>query len=648
MKGLLTTVAMLFLVTLTFSQDKMNWGVIPQEEMDLKECPFEADATAMVLKDRGVIEFSYLTGPGWTVNLKNHRRIKVFDKNAADQGDLKISYYHKHRITNLKAHVISPNGNIVPVLKDDIFDEKINRYYKSKNFAVPNLQDGSVIEITYVIETKNVFSLFEWFFQEDIPVLKSELVVTIPNMFNYVYLYQGSVKPNVDTKQRTINYGVQTKGSTVKYISMDNIPSIKEEAFITTMDNYKRRMRFQLSSYVDGYGASKPVLTSWEEINKEMIDDVDFGKRVTGKMNYKKANQALSLAVPGLESQSPEDKLKSIYTFVQRKMEWDGYTSIYAKEKLDQSFEKGKGTVSEINLLLTALLNANGVETDPVLISTRKHGKHLPLYPFLDQFNYLISVAKIEGEHIFMDASSEFNPPGILPLNALNEKGFKIKEDAGEWIDIPNIKNKEKCFVKGKLSEDGSFQGEYISYCDNFSAMNERKTLIPEGKDEFSAQLESKFDEIEIEEVAIENLIDIDKPLKATVKCEIPNMLSVSGDMAYLSPILERSFDENPFKLEKRTYPVEIPYPFKEQFVLAISLPENFTVEELPKNILYKFPENGGSFTYTAKLAQNQLIINSDLDINQTKFMPFQYDGLKELFEKIIEKQNEQIVFKIN
>ena len=124
MKGLLTTVAMLFLVTLTFSQDKMNWGVIPQEEMDLKECPFEADATAMVLKDRGVIEFSYLTGPGWTVNLKNHRRIKVFDKNAADQGDLKISYYHKHRITNLKAHVISPNGNIVPVLKDDIFDEK--------------------------------------------------------------------------------------------------------------------------------------------------------------------------------------------------------------------------------------------------------------------------------------------------------------------------------------------------------------------------------------------------------------------------------------------------------------------------------------------------------------------------------------------
>ncbi len=638
---------LLFMYSFSNAQDKMKWGQIPLDYFDIKSCPFDKDAASMVLKERGVIEFAYVNG--WKINLSKHRRVKVFDKSASEEGNYKIRYYHKYRIKSLRAQVIAPDGTISVVAKKDIFDEKINKYYYSKNFALPNIEDGSIIEVSYIEESTNLSQLFEWYFQEDIPILKSELSVVIPSYFEYLYLFQGSQSPKVDIETRpNINFGLARNGGTRYRMVMDSVPAIKEEAFITTMDNYKNRVRFQLSSILDQYGVSKPYLSSWEEVSKDLIEDGDFGKRYNAKSNYKKANEALLVSNPGLHQLSPKEKLAKIYKFVQDNMEWNRFTALYSQVKLDDPFQKGKGTVSQINLLLTALLRAHEIESNPILISTRTHGKTLQQYPILDQFNYLISSAKIDDELILLDGTSKFNPPGILPLKALNEYGFIITDTEGKWISIPSVKDKEKYLLKGKMDEEGNIIGSYAYFQDNFSAIDSRAVIKEKGKEQFKTDAVEAFGEIEVQDFNIENLEDFEKPLKSNFDCTISNTLSIAGNLAYMSPIFIKAFDESPFKLKERNYPVEIPFPFKEQFVLVLDLPENFAVEELPKSIKYSFPDNGGSFTYTSKQNGQQLIINSDLNINQTTFIPSQYKGLKQLFEKIIEKQNEQIVFKIN
>ena len=635
-----------YIFNFTYAQEELVWGEIPKEHLSLKACPFESDAAAMVLIDRGIIEFSH--SDRWFVALKRHKRIKIFDKSANSQGNFKIRYYYKDKVKELKAQVISKDGRVTEISRDQIFKEKVSKYYKSINFALPNVQEGSIIEVKYKLEKPRISDLYEWYFQDDIPVLKSDLTAFIPKLFDYVYLFQGANKPVSESDLLTDRkFGNFFTAVNKINLSMEYIPSIKEEAFITTMDDYKNRVRFQLSTYQTSDGFVKTYMNSWEEVCEELYVHSKFGKRLRDKMNFNKAKNALQGKYPGLSSMSPLEKMNKIYSFVQNSISWDEYMGFLATDKLDQVFERKTGSIAEINLLLTALLKANDLESSPILVSTREHGRYMQLYPILDQFNYLISSVTIDGKFHVLDACDKYNPAGILPRKALNGSGFLIDGKKGKWVEFPVFKDKEKYFVNGVMDAEGNIEVDYSVSQENYSAIAARKELKDLGKEKFVNKIEENFNDSDIEESSFENVDDKNLPLKSNHKFTLDNAMTITGDLAYFSPIFKKSFSESPFKLKERTYPVDIAYPFKEQSVMILTIPDNFEVEELPKSTRYSFPDSGGSFTYTSNLNGNQLIINSDLDINRTKFWPEEYEGLKTLFEKIIEKQNEQIVFKI-
>ena len=117
-------------------------------------------------------------------------------------------------------------------------------------------------------------------------------------------------------------------------------------------------------------------------------------------------------------------------------------------------------------------------------------------------------------------------------------------------------------------------------------------------------------------------------------------------DFIYFSPSIYNSFEENPFKLEERVYPVEIPYPFTEQFVFNLDLPEGYVVEELPEPTRVVLPNKGGSFLYMVKQNGQRLQIIRKIKVSQLEFTPEEYTAIKTFFDLIVAKNEAQIVLK--
>ena len=630
--------------TTVFSQTMLKWGDIPTDHLAMEACPFEEDAKALILADIGNVEFKYDNNGRLHALLHRHKRVKIFDKSASDQGDIKIKYYHKYTLVDLKAQVIDADGKVTELSEKQIFDERVNRYYKSKNFALPNVQPGSILEFQYTLDSPYISELFEWYFQDDIPLMHSELAVQIPKQFEYTFLFQGAQIPE------QLNHDGKT------YFILKNAPSLKEEAFVTSMDNYRNRIRFQLVKYTPKTDISRSrtsfniapkisYMSDWEEINKELMESESVG----GKLRFKKKkiNNLYLSSVQGVEQMSDKEKLESIYNFVQSKMTWNKYIGITSNNNLDQVLESGTGTAQEINMILAILLNANEIESNLVLMPTRTSGKPLETYPFLDQFDYAITSAKINEKLIFLDASGDMNPIGIMPVRALNSRGFMISKEIGKWVDVPIKQDKEVTYFKGEINTDGSVTGTWSKRLNAYSGAEAKMKYSLQGEKYITTNLKDKFGDLEISNAKLEGLMEESKNVKYSTDIIIPEACTVSNDYLYLKPVMHTSYSENPFRMEERKYPIDMPYPFVEQFILSLKIPEGLEVEEMPEELKIALPNGDGAFTYTAKVMNENIMIDSKLNFKKRSYNSEEYQAVKALFEKVVSKNTEQIVFKI-
>ncbi|HAK78750.1 MAG TPA: hypothetical protein DCM71_18030 [Runella sp.] len=67
---------------------------------------------------------------------------------------------------------------------------------------------------------------------------------------------------------------------------------------------------------------------------------------------------------------------------------------------------------------------------------------------------------------------------------------------------------------------------------------------------------------------------------------------------------------------------------------------------ELPQSISVSLPEGGGKFVFSSAQTENRITISSRLTLRKSSFLPEEYGQLKEFFDQLIAKHNEQIVLK--
>lgn len=628
----------------------IKWGEVSPSDILMEQYEADTSAEAVVLCDYSTVEI-FTTPSDYGYYRYHHKRVKILKKSALDRGNISIPYYSKQgieSIRNLKAQVISPAGQITVLDKKDVFREEINEYWSSINFSFANLQEGSIFEYHYELHSKYMEELRTWYFQEDIPVRWSEYRVKNTSYFSYALLFEGG--DYMEHKDLPEGGTLFQKGDTKihlldgRYI-MENAPGLKEEAYVTTMNDYRARIRFQLSEVVHPGGHREPHMSTWEELADELLQDGYFGERFLKKRNYKKLAEAANPSVS--QAGSKDEKIAAIYHFITNSVNWDETFGIFTDRSLDDAFETKLASASELNMMCLALLNHFEIEATPLLTSTRSHGKMTQQYPIRKQFNHLMVLVELEGKATILDLGDPLRPIGLPRESSLNKMAWKVDKEKPGWVEMAPILSREIIGGGLEISPEGDVKLKLKASYTNYSAHSEKVLLRNDPKGNFwKKRLESNFEEARIDSISFQNAKNSGRRLSTILNVTYPNAIDTESDFIYFSPVLFTNFSENPFKQKERTYPVDFLYTFEEKYMLSIKIPEGYEVEELPEKIATEVEGNKARFLFSTDQKGDRIQLISQLSISQLLYTPDQYQAIKTLFDLVVEKHGEQIVLK--
>jgi len=646
-------------------------GSISRGELDQTVCEMDSNARGMIICDYGRSYIEYLDHKGFVLKFDRLIRIKIFTKEGYDLADHSILLWKsgsvEETVTNLKGYTYNlENGSVTKerLKNESVFREEKSKSWNAVNFTFPKVREGSVIELEYTISSDFFMNLHDWYFQHSIPVKWSEYRTEIPEYFNYKKTMKGyeslSViessssrksimftefsRPGDANYKRAISninqYKVEYHEVRERWVA-ENVPPFIVEEPLSSKENFISKLEFELVSYKFPNQAVRLFTNTWDDINRLLMEDSDFGGQLKGggflKTTVDEINQ---------KAKDDTDKIRLAYSFIQSHMKWNDENALYTRNNLRSAYNSASGNCAEINLMLVLLLQNLKIQASPVILSTRANGIIMPVHPTLKGFNYVIASATINDKQYLLDATDSNLPFGVLPVRALNDKGRLISKDKTDWISL-DPEEISKTFVMYNLSlqEDLELTGDLQSSGTGYAGIDLRKKILSYSNQvDYIKSLEESKKGLTIEEFEPICLNNLEDPVKQKFKVKISDRIEGSGSLFYLNPLLFESFHDNPFKLEERKYPIEYPYLSEVVFMLNLTVPEGYQFEEIPENAAASTHDNSLLFQYSAKGFGNTLQILSKIQINQKTFLPQEYMYLKEFYNLIIAKHFEKIV----
>ena len=479
----------------------------------------------------------------------------------------------------------------------------------------------------------------------------------MPDFFNYVTLSQGFLPFTVNTKDsRTANFRVTFPGGADRdetgsfddgvvdhHWVMKDVPSLKEERYTTTLDNYISKIEFQLSRYQFPNSIPQDKMGNWMTVSEQLMKEDEFG----GDLH--KNNGWLDDDMKNITKGAPDqlEKAKRIYAWVRDNFTCTSHNALYAVNPIRTVYKNRNGNVAELNLLLTAMLNHENIPSDPVILSTRSNGFTHEFYPLLSRFNYTICRAQIDASTYYLDASEPWIGFGRLPERCYNGHARVINKDQPlpVYFLADSVKEGKTTMVFMTNDAKGKCSGHVQTIPGYFEACAVRESVHDKGEKEFSKALQAAYPaEAAISNLTIDSLKMPDQPL--SVSYDLRLTFDSVEDLIYFNPLMAEGYKENPFKSADRRYPVEMPYTVDETYILNMEVPEGYTVDEIPKSAKVTFNDDEGFFEYLIGLDGSNIQLRSRIKLLKANFKPEDYATLRDFYGFIVKKQSEQIVFK--
>ncbi len=244
----------------------------------------DTSAVALMLDEFGEAYFD--NNNDHNLLFEYHARIKILKKGGVSYGTFEIplrkSDGRTERIVSIRASSFNiENGSMRETKLDpkNVFLENQSKYYDAKKFAIPNVKEGSVIEVFYTLESPFVFKFRSWEFQSEIPKLQSEFWALIPGNYLYNVSLRGYLKLTKEESELVRSCFLTADCSRLKF-AIKNIPAFKEEEFMTAKSNFISAINFELSqiNYFDG--RKDKITKEWKDADEELRQNSQFGLQI--------------------------------------------------------------------------------------------------------------------------------------------------------------------------------------------------------------------------------------------------------------------------------------------------------------------------------------------------------------------------------
>jgi len=637
---LITFIVLLNITGSALAQDNdPKFGKYTAEEQNMTFCTFEPEADAVVLFESG--SSSFLAGNLLT---QYHVRKKLFNHKYKDFGDVTIRYYHgkdgQESINGIKAQTVNwVNGKmeVTKLTKDEIFEVDAVDGYKEYRLVFPNVKEGSIIEYSYKKTDKNITFPDGWYFQNYIPTITSKYSISIPHYLDYQSWSQGINLISNQAKPKIIRDS---------YIwELNDLRSIRPEPYLSNFVDYLDKIQFQLEGYktkseVGGRIDYKKVLSSWEESANDILKIGVVAGYLKSNSNTRFLKEIPFKAVDKL------DLLYQIETYIQHHYETTTTSGIIPSIPIKEISQQKKANKAAVNYLLIALLKENDIEAYPLLISSKGNGRSkLVQYPFVSQFNQMIVQAEIDGNTYYLDGATKGLTPGYLALDNHVDHGFLLKEEESGLVPIIlNHRSGRTLKVKINVNEDRQLIFDTHSRYNDYDAFQLKSVM---GEDMLSDKAQEKyFANIEktIKDFSIQatdgnhQQINVNYISVEDIKDQSENLM--------VMPFNNLRFKENPFKDDIRLFPVDFNFTFNDYYVVHISIPDGYELDDFPENTAVALPENKLRFSYSVVHMANELVITSNLNLRSRIIQPDEYLVLKSFMEVVLSKYSEPVILK--
>jgi len=631
---------------------KVRFEKVSEEEMSMKTYPNDTTAEAVILYDNGTSYLRYDVTLGFMLTHDRFVRIKILKQSGVDWGNFRLSLYsnesNRDNLYSVKGTTFNlESGKVVKseLKKDAIFRERENKYWEAVRLSMPSVKVGSVIDLKYTITTNLMWNLRTWKFQYAIPVKWSQYEVIYPEYFTYNHSSMG-YHPLFYAKK---NQKVENYNDNFSYLSQifdyaaKDVPAMKEEPYLTSLDNFTTQMKFELanSNFIQIGGEFKNYTTSWNDIAKQLKDNDSFGLQLktTGFLD-----DAVTAITKGITDE--QKKLELIYNHVQHTMKWDGYKSAFTSKSIKKAYSDKTGNSADINLLLTAMLNRAKISAFPVVLSTRENGMLSFTHATVSDCNYVIVKADINGKPMLLDATEPNLQTGCIPFRCLNGEGHLVGNELSESVPLSNPKSIENAMVQLEI-KDGKMTGTIEKRLVGLSAFDFRESVkTAGGKQEQFDKLKNSSSELDYLEYKYNNLDSLSQPVSIAYKIAMKEGQDTDAGIIYIDPVLVNRHKDNPFTSPTRIYPVDFGVPFTEGYNMQLTIPEGYKAEGLPESKSFVMEGKGAQFLYQISQVENKIVLNLRFSIDKTQYIPSEYQALKTFYDLVVNKQAEQIILK--
>ncbi|WP_333625248.1 transglutaminase domain-containing protein [Sphingobacterium siyangense] len=617
---------------------------------DFSRTDLDSNANAIVLNEFGRSSV-FVDDYDNRIKLQHeyHVLIRINNKEGFKKANFEIpSYkrgsYIRDYFDELKAVTYNlENGRIEKTELENkkVFRENYSAYLDLNKFTLPNIKEGSIIEVSYRTLEQDLFNFKTWEFQDDIPKIQSQYIAIIPASFAYNVVLRGPYKLTDQKAEALKEYifldGLRMDCSKLTY-TMKNIPAFVEEDYMTSPTNFKSAIYYELESiFYPSTGSKKTFSKTWKDVDTDLMNEKAFGGQLK-KTDLFKANLATIVS----PTDSKLEKAKKIYNYINKQIKWNNYLGKYAESGIEKALEKRTGNIGDINLALVTALLAADLEAYPIILSTRRNGTPNALFPVLSDFDYVIACVDVDGVKYKLDASNPYLPFGELPLQCLNERGRIIySKKSSDWFPLTVEESSDVSYVlEGALDEQSKIKGKLtISSRGNKAFLKRQHIAKFNSLEEYWEKLDEEMPNVTLTKSSIQNLEEIDQLLIEEFDVIVDVSKQMGQDVLLLAPNIIDRISYNPFKAQERTYPVDMGFKSKTLYFVKLTIPDHYEIAEKPQNASLALPESTAKYRYVTQVNGNQLEILQSLAFNKPIFSVDEYFSLKELYSRIIQQQ---------
>ena len=216
------------------------------------------------------------------------------------------------------------------------------------------------------------------------------------------------------------------------------------------------------------------------------------------------------------------------------------------------------------------------------------------------------------------------------------------------WMDMNQPKPEKTSYLLDfTLADNGKIKGTFTRFSSGYAGYEKRKAIKKfNTTDEYIEDLAGNAKKIKILKSEISNLDSLEKPLIETYDVEMNLFDNVNSGSLAFNPFFFEQIKTNPFKLAERSFPVDWGMPSEDTFILTMHLPPNYTIETRPEILNIRLPDEGGRFITDYQPGENSFTFSNGIIFNKSIYTAEEYPYLKELYNRIIQSEKAEMIFK--